>query len=332
MKVLIASENTRAPAVMQGAVATIGTFDGVHCGHQVLIDSAVNLARERGRRSVVITFEPHPRSVLPDSRSPELLTTYHEKLAMIASRGVDCTLVVPFDRARSLQDPDDFVEKTVHGLLRPEHVFVGYDFHFGRDRSGDAALLTRRGAALGFGVSTVGQVAIDGQAVKSTAIREWLRTGHVQEASRALGRFYSLSGLVVAGAGRGRTLAARTANLGHLPVEKLLPGKGVYALFVQCAGGVHQGVANLGNRPTFVDDGATLLETHLLDWEGDLTGSRMTVHFVRYLRPERKFDTPDELAAQIREDARAAADYLDISDQTFIFTAESQFDSLRTDG
>ncbi|NNE10394.1 MAG: hypothetical protein HKN20_17670, partial [Gemmatimonadetes bacterium] len=229
MKVLVASEDSRAAADIRGAVVTIGTFDGVHCGHRVLIDSAVNRAGEQNRKSVVITFEPHPRSVLPDSRQPELLTTYGEKLALFASRGVDSTLVVPFDRARSLQDPVDFITKTVHGLLRPEHVFVGYDFRFGRERSGDPALLTEQGEGLGFGVSTVGPVAIDGQVVKSTAVREALRTGRVHEAARALGRFYSLTGRVVAGAGRGRTLQARTANLGAVPAEKLVPGNGVYA-------------------------------------------------------------------------------------------------------
>lgn len=331
MRVLVAKDDARLPVKFQGAVATIGTFDGVHCGHQVLIDSAVKRARERNRKSVVITFEPHPRSILPDSRSPELLTSYAEKLALFASRGVDCTLVVPFDRERSLQDPSEFVTGTVHRLVRPEHVYVGYDFRFGRDRTGDAGLLSSQGGALGFGVSTIGPVAIDGHAVKSTAIREALRTGIIHEASRALGRFYSLTGHVVSGAGRGRKLEARTANLGGVPAEKLLPCKGVYALFAECAGGVHGGVANLGNRPTF-GGGATLLETHLLDWEGDLAGRKMTVHFVRYLRQERKFQGPDELASQIREDRQAALDYLDISDQTFIFTAESEFDSLRADG
>ncbi len=284
---------------------TVGTFDGVHRGHQAVLREIVRRAHAADRESVLVTFEPHPLRVVAPERAPCLLTTPIERRLLWPQFGLDYVVVVPFDdRLRELS-PEVFVRDVLVRQLRLGELVIGYDHGFGKDRKGDVETLRHLGAEEGFSVDVVGPVTSGEETVSSTKIRGAIASGDLTIAAAGLGRAYSAYGRVVRGAGRGRSMGFATANL-DLEHDKCLPPEGVYAVMAEIDGQRHQAMANLGPRPTFEEPGGGL-EAHLLDWSGEpLYGALVGVEFVRRLRPVRRFDGPEELSAQLDRDRAAA--------------------------
>jgi riboflavin kinase/FMN adenylyltransferase len=296
-------------------VLTIGNFDGLHVGHRAIMKTVIGRARDLGGEAVVYTFDPHPRKVLHPDRAPRLLTTLDQKLELLEEIGIDVAIVEPFDRDFAEIEPQRFVQEYIHRRIRPMEVYVGYDFHFGRDREGSMRLLTETGPRLGFSVTIYPEVTIDGRDVNSTRIRELLEEGDVVEARRLLGRPFRVRGIVVEGQRRGRTLGFPTANLA--PLNEVLPRAGVYAGWTRFVdeGDPARGtevptVTNVGLRPTFDDDMGFVAEAHLIDFEGDVYGRRVDLSFERRLRAERKFEGPEALKEQIQRDVAEARRWL----------------------
>ncbi len=286
-------------------VVTVGNFDGIHRGHQALVAAAVEGAQASGGVSVVLTFDPHPSHVLSPDRAPEALMTADQKEELLARLGVDRLALLPFTVELSGKTPRDFADAVLRRALGARRVVVGSNFRFGRGRAGDVPLLRGLGDDLGFDVVAVEPVTHEGAPISSTRIREALARGAVAAARDLLGRPFFVDGDVVRGDGRGRTLGIPTANLALR--NETLPRPGVYAATCRVlpAGGPRAAVVNLGRRPTF-GGGETTLEAHLLDFDGDLYGAALRVEFRERLRDERRFDGPDSLVKQIREDAEAA--------------------------
>ncbi len=286
-------------------VVTVGNFDGVHRGHQALLAAAVEGARATGGVSVVLTFDPHPSRVLSPDRAPEALMTADQKEELLARLGVDRLALLPFTAELSRRPPEEFARAVLQGALGARRVVVGSNFRFGQGRAGDIALLRRLGDELTFEVMAVEPVWHEGAPISSTRIREALARGAVAAARELLGRPFFVDGEVVRGDGRGRTLGIPTANLALR--NETLPRPGVYAATGRLlpAGGPRAAVVNLGRRPTF-GGGETTLEVHLLDFAGDLYGALLRVAFRERLRDERRFDGPEALVKQIRDDIEAA--------------------------
>ncbi len=296
-----------------GSAVTIGAYDGLHLGHQALIAELRRRAAAGGLTSVVVTFDRHPATVVRPGSAPALLTDLEQKLELLASTGVDRTLVVPFDRARADETAEQFVTEVLVGALRTRLVVVGEGFHFGHERKGDVAMLRDLGRVHDFEV--VGwRLAADesGAPMSSTRVRGLLAAGDVAGAAAMLGRPHEVRGTVVRGDGRGGPeLGMPTANVALSP-GTALPEAGIYAgWYGRPDGSRHRAALSLGRRPTFYEgDGPLLLEAHLLGFDGDLYGERASVSFVARLRAERRFDTVDELVAQMRSDVRAVSDLL----------------------
>lgn len=288
-------------------VVALGTFDGVHLGHQALLAGAVTRARNLRGRCAAVTFDPHPLQVIAPPDEPFLLTTLDERLALLAGVGVDLTVVVRFDAEFRETSADRWVQVLVERTGLAEAV-CGPDYSYGRDRAGDARSLENAGAARGFVVHVSSPVQVDGVPVSSTAIREMLREGDVSRAARLLGRWYALGGSVIRGDGRGARLGFPTANL-LPPAEKVLPARGIYAAWTRTGGGVHQSAVSVGTRPTF-GGGEVLVESHLLDTSIDLYDSRIELHFVHRLRDERAFASVDALVNQMKEDVTQTREVL----------------------
>jgi riboflavin kinase / FMN adenylyltransferase len=295
----------------------LGTFDGLHLGHQQVIRGAVTRAREIGGQSVAVTFEPHPLEVLRPSPAPVLLTTVEERLALLSGLGVDVTLVLPFDLAFSQTPARVWMNEILGERLCARAVFVGSSYTFGYRREGSAQRLVEWGRARGVDVTLVPAVLIDGEPVSSSRIRGALREGLVDEAARLLGRRYTLRGRVTSGAGRGRTIGFPTANLAVDSPRKILPHVGVYATIVEVGGRRFGGATNVGRRPTF---GGTeiSIETHLLEFSGDLVGEPIQLEFVGRIREERAFPGAEALSRQIGRDVSQVRELLVARDQGII--------------
>ena len=299
-------DRSLCPRPAEGSAVTIGAYDGVHLGHQTVIAGVRRRAEARGLRSAVVTFDRHPASVVRPESAPRLLTDLDQKLELLGATGIDYCLVVTFDEARSQESPDDFVREVLADCLNARVVVVGEDFHFGHQRKGNVALLRGLGSELGFEVEGVelvdaaGEVAGDHARVSSTRIRHALAEGDLVGANALLGRPYEVRGLVAHGDERGRELGFPTANV-SVPGDILLPADGIYAgWYERPDGSVHPAAISLGRRPTFYAEAhASLLEAHLLDFSGDLYGEHARVRFIAFLRGEVRFDSADELIAQI---------------------------------
>jgi len=292
-------------------VLTIGNFDGVHLGHRAILDTVIGRARALDGEAVLYTFDPHPRKVLQPDRAPELLATMDQKIEILEAIGLDVLIVEPFDLEFARTPPEVFVRDHIHARIAPVEVYVGYDFHFGRDREGSMRLLTETGPRLGFSVTIIPEVTFAERDVNSTRIRALLREGEVEEASRLLGRPFSIRGPVVGGMRRGRTLGFPTANLST--ENEIMPGSGVYVCSVRFLdegtpgrGEVLPAVTNVGHRPTFADRTGLIAEAHLIDFAGDLYGREIELVFVARLRAELKFEGPEALREQIARDVEAA--------------------------
>lgn len=294
---------------LRGAVVAVGNFDGVHRGHQAVVGAARTEARRRGRPLVVLTFEPHPRSVFsPDAPVPRL-TPAPWKASLFEALGADAVVERPFDRDYAALSATAFVEETLVGQLGAAHVVVGFDFCFGAKRSGNAATLREAGARYGFTVEVV-EAFGDGAAgtISSSRIRDALREGEAETAAALLGYRWTIPGEISHGAKLGRTLGYPTANM-VLPFPDLL-AHGIYAVRLRRAdGGIHDGVASYGRRPTF-DDGAPLFETFLFDFAGDLYGEAVRVSVFSRLRGEERFESAEALIAQMDRDADEARERL----------------------
>lgn len=296
----------RLPEEVRGTAVTVGTFDGVHRGHQDVLGRLVRRARDRGLPSLLVTFEPHPLELLNPAAAPLLLTTREEKLDALAATGLDYVAILPFTPALAAQSADEFVLRGLLEEFRMRELLIGHDHGFGRGREGDVDTLRALGAAHGFGVEVVAPVQTsDGKAISSSLIRRAVAAGALADAAAALGRAYTVSGRVVPGAARGRTLGFRTLNVQPESPRKLLPPHGVFAVTVHTPRGRFGGMLNLGGRPTFDDERLTI-EAHLFDADGDFYGDVVHVAFVARLRDTMRFDGPDALMAQLGDDERAA--------------------------
>jgi riboflavin kinase/FMN adenylyltransferase len=301
----------------RGAVVAIGNFDGVHQGHRTVIDTAGRIARELEAPQAVLTFEPHPRAVFQPDIAPFRLTPFRSKARQIELMGVDVLFVIHFDRDFAQHSAEEFVRMLLVDGLGVKHVVAGADFVFGNRRRGNAGLLRELGGKHGFGVTFVESVkAPDGQPFSSTRIRDHLAAGRPAEAARLLGRPFEIEGRIEPGDKRGRTIGFPTANI-ELD-DYVWPAHGVYAVRAGIDTPVegerthtewHDGVANLGRRPTFGGD-AVLLEVHLFDFDEDIYGRHLRVSLIDFLRPEKKFDGIAALKAQIAEDATRARERL----------------------
>ncbi|HXF94475.1 MAG TPA: riboflavin biosynthesis protein RibF [Gemmatimonadales bacterium] len=292
-----------------GTVVTVGTFDGIHRGHQAVLAEIVRRARARGLLSLLVTFEPHPLEVVNPPAAPKLLTLADEKREILAQTELDRLAILRFTPALARLEPVDFVRDVLRARYGMEELVLGYDHGFGRGRSGDVGLVRELAAREGFAVDVVDAVRDGDQPISSTLIRTAVAHGDLEAAARWLGRRYSLLGRVEPGAGRGRTLGVPTINLAAPDPRKLLPPDGVYAVRVHWQGGCWGGMMNQGPRPTF-GVGARALEIHLFEFAGELYGETVRVEWVRRLRDIRTFPSRQALVEQLVRDARAARESL----------------------
>lgn len=295
---------SEAKGRLDGCAVALGSFDGVHLGHQALFRSTLERARGRGALAVAATFEPHPGKVLFPDLAPKLLTPLSRKLELLEAVGLDAVVLQPFDRAYAARSPEDFLDKDLFGGAAPRDVIVGPDFTYGKARAGTVGTLHAACTARGVGFYQQPVVTSDGGGVvSSTKIREFVAEGRVSGAALLLGRPFDLVGAVTRGLGRGRTIGFPTANL-HAENE-VRPGLGVYAVRVFTRGGIWPGAANIGRKPTFGEEEVTV-EVHLLGFSGDLYGAPMAVEFLERLRGEQRFGSVDELKAAIASDCAHA--------------------------
>ncbi len=288
-----------------GTAVTVGTFDGVHRGHWTVLEALRDSALREGRRSVLVTFHPHPLRIVRPEAAPPLLTTPDEKKEILAESGVNYAVFLSFSRDLSNYSPRRFVEEILIGRLAMRHLVIGYDHGFGRGRSGDADTLLAIGRELDFRVDVVAPVDFGGAPISSSRIRALLKDGDVRGAADGLGRPYALRGVVVRGDGRGHTLGFPTANIRPDHEDKLLPLEGVYAVRAIVRARAYDGVLHLGPRPTFRGSPPSI-ELHLFDFDADIYGDTVRVDFCDRIRPIHPFATVPELIAAIREDCDAA--------------------------
>lgn len=295
------------PRLAQGATVTVGSFDGVHLGHQSVLREIDRRARQAGRASVLVTFDPHPLEVVNPKAAPPLLTTGPERLEILALSPLDYVLLLRFDRYLAGLTPEEFVRQVLLERCAVKELVIGHDHGFGRDRSGDVDTLRRLGKSYGFEVDVVEPVDYGGQHVSSSRIRRAVAGGDLATAAAMLGRPYGVVGRVGEGERRGRLLGVPTINLSELPPRKLLPPDGVYAVRVQWRGGRAGGMMNQGPRPTF-QDGRRVLEAHIFGFEGNLYGEWVRIEWVERLRDVERFGSVEHLQKQLERDrARAEA-------------------------
>jgi riboflavin kinase/FMN adenylyltransferase len=290
---------------------TIGTYDGVHVGHRKLIAELTRIAAQKNMRSVLITFEPHPRLVVgkKDSQTVKLLTTLDEKIALLRPLGLDTIVVIEFTKAFSETPPDVFVQAVLMTQLGLSEMVIGYDHGFGKNRQGTIDTLRQLANTGNFGITVVEEQTVGGAHLSSTVIRERLEHGLIEEANQLLGSAYHLSGTVTRGEARGRTIGFPTANVSVANAHKLIPKRGVYVCDALVLGHRFRAMTNIGYRPTVADESRLSIETHLLDFNGDLYGKSISIEFLSRLRDEQKFSSMDALKAQLEADKQATATY-----------------------
>ncbi|MGY0218273.1 bifunctional riboflavin kinase/FAD synthetase [Endozoicomonadaceae bacterium StTr2] len=291
----------------KGCVASIGNFDGVHLGHQDIIQQLSAKASALNAHACVILFEPQPKEFFTPEKAPARISTLREKIELLQQFGIDQVLVVRFDKLFRSLSADEFIQRVLVDGLAVKHLVVGDDFRFGSDRAGNFARLEQAGQQYGFGVNNTRSVIVDGDRVSSTLVRHSLQQADFERAAELLGHRYSMSGRVISGQQLGRTLGTPTANI-QLK-RRRIPMSGVFAVRVTVDNQTWPGVANLGIRPT-VSGKTPLLEVHLLGFSGNLYDKRIHVEYVKKIRDERKFDSLDALRAAIQVDQRDAQDIL----------------------
>jgi riboflavin kinase / FMN adenylyltransferase len=307
-----ASEFPRDSSGQQPTVLTVGTFDGVHAGHRAVLQQLREVADRHNATTTLLSFHPHPRTVLdPEHHGLELLNTLEERLELLASTGLDHVVLHPFTPELSQMTPWEYAKSLMGDCIQPVAVVIGDDHRFGRNRAGDFSTLQTLGQALGFEVEALDAHRVQDVRVSSTKVREALRQGNVDEANRWLGSPYPTSGRVVRGNAVGRELGFPTANLELDEPLKLLPARGVYAVWCQTPDGQwHPAMANVGTRPTLHEDARSTLEVHVLDAEGDWYENTLRVRWMNWMRSEVKFPSRDDLRAALQADRERALSLL----------------------
>ena len=295
---------------LENAVVTSGTFDGVHLGHQKILKRLAEVAQQTGGESVVITFYPHPRTVVSaDNQEVKLLSTLDEKIELLTQNGVQHLLVIPFTREFSELTSEEFIQKVIIHTIGTKTLVIGYDHRFGKNREGGFDYLVQNASRYGFGVEEILRQDIDHVAVSSSKIRKAIQDGDMTQAQHFLGRNYDLNGLVVKGKQIGRTIGFPTANIQVREQTKLVPQDGVYAVWVYYNAEKLRGMLNIGNRPT-VDGTYKTIEVNILDFDKEIYGENLKVEFVQKVRAEQKFNGLDALKAQIAQDKLTVSDIL----------------------
>ncbi len=292
-------------------VVTVGTFDGVHEGHRALMETVVVKAKKRNARSVVVTFDPHPRTIIhPKGESIRLLTSLRERAEILNEIGVDVLCVIPFTRDFSLLSSEEFVRNEIHARIGISEFVIGYDHHFGKDRSGTIETLENLGPELEFDVYVVSKREMGEVTISSTVIRNAIQEdGDMSQAAKLLGRPYMLNGLVIHGDERGRKIGFPTANLQPEHPDKIIPKNGIYAVKVRVDDVWYNGMMNIGVRPTF--DGITkTLEVNIFEFDQSIYGKTVQIRFFGSIRDEKKFDGMDELKEQLERDKERAKEVL----------------------
>lgn len=293
--------------ILRGTVLTLGVFDGLHLGHQRIMEKVVSRAKEIGAVPTAITFDPHPRAVLHPENAPPLLQTLDQRLANFAFLGIEQAIVIRFDKAFAAQDAETFLHDIVHERLQAKEVYLGKGFFFGKNRGGNIELLRKMSKELGFFADEVSEVTLRGTRISSSKIRNLLAEGKVNLVRRMLGRPYGVEGQIVHGFERGRAIGFPTANL--KPNNRVIPKFGVYATATLINNEWRKSITNVGVRPTFEDETAPSIETFIFDFDGDLYGDVLRVRFLHRIRKERKFNGIEELRAQIERDTKHALLY-----------------------
>lgn len=291
-------------------VVTIGSFDGLHTGHQTILDTVKNHAKQIGGESVVITFEPHPRKLIFPDLPISILTPTDKKIQLMTSEGINHVVVVPFTHDFAAQTADEYIADFLVRFFQPAAIVIGYDHHFGNDRKGNIELLKAVQKKYGFDVVEIPAQQIEDAAISSTKIRKALSDGSVEDAAQMLGRCYSLAGKVVRGVQLGRTIGFPTANIAPSHSEQLIPANGVYAIKVIHAGSVYDAMLNIGVRPTVSSEMKLHIEAHIFDFDQDIYNEQLDMEFVARLRDEQKFSSVDELKKQLSIDAENALSIL----------------------
>ncbi|NGP76332.1 bifunctional riboflavin kinase/FAD synthetase [Balneolaceae bacterium YR4-1] len=294
------------------SVVTVGTFDGVHAGHRAIMDTVLRKAEERNARSVIVTFDPHPREIInPGDAGIKLLTTLPERREILEELGIDRMVVIPFDRDFSLLSSEEFIRDIIYGKIGVAEFVIGYDHHFGKDREGSIETVEQLGKELGFETYVVSKREVGAKTVSSTAIRNAIsEKGDVEEAAEFLQRLYRLNGTVIHGDKRGKEIGYPTANIKPEDSRKIIPKDGVYAVDVRYEGKWYHGMMNIGTRPTF-DEQVRSLEVHLFDFDEEIYGKEVQVRFVKRIRDEKKFSSVDELISQLQKDEKEAKEILE---------------------
>ena len=304
MKIFHGTDNA---GIARGTVLTLGVFDGLHLGHQRIMQTVVERAAAIDAVPTVITFDPHPRAVLYPENAPPLLQTLDQRLANFEVLGIRQAIVIRFDKEFASIDAETFLRDIVYERLQAREVYLGKGFFFGRNRGGNIELLRRMSRELGFHADEVDEVRLRGQRISSSKIRRILAEGKVNLARRMLGRPYGVEGQIIHGFKRGREIGFPTANL--KPHNRVIPKFGVYATATLINNQWRRSITNVGVRPTFEGDNEPSIESYIFDFDGDLYGDVLRVRFLHRIRDERKFGGIDELRAQIEKDTRRALNY-----------------------
>ena len=306
MKIFHGTENAN---ILRPTVLTLGVFDGLHLGHQRIMQKVVERAKAVEAHATAITFDPHPRAVLHPESAPPLLQTLDQRLANFEVLGIEQAIVIQFDRGFASQSAEDFIIDIIRERLHAKEVYLGKGFAFGRARGGNIELLRKMSGDLGFFADEVDEVQLRGQRISSSRIRELLAEGRVNVVRRMLGRPYGVEGVIVRGDRRGHTIGFPTANL-H-PHNRVIPKFGVYATATLIDGVWRRSITNIGVRPTFGVDDEPSIESYIFEFNDELYGDVLRVRFLHRIRDERKFSGIDELKAQIERDTRRALNYFD---------------------
>lgn len=304
MKIFHGTENAN---ISRPTVLTLGVFDGLHLGHQRIMQTVILRAEAVGAVPTAITFDPHPRAVLHPETAPPLLQTLDQRLAAFEVLGIEQAIVIRFNKEFAAQEGASFLREVIHERLQAKEVYLGKGFEFGKNRSGNIELLRKVSAELGFFADEVPEIRLRGQRISSSKIRELLSQGKVNLARRMLGRPYGIEGQIIHGAERGRTIGFPTANL--KPRNRVVPKFGVYATATLINGEWRRSITNVGVRPTFENEAEPSIESYIFDYDGDLYGDVLRVRFLHRIRDERRFSGIDELKSQIQQDTRRALLY-----------------------
>ena len=291
-------------------VITLGTFDGLHIGHQQIVETVIQKSHQSGSRNLLITFDPHPRKIVPGRNDVKLLSTLEEKILILDKLGLENLFIIKFTSEFSKQTPEQFVEKYLVNGTGLKEIIIGYDHHFGKGRGGDFELLQSLGQKFNFDVTVVPEYSIDSETVSSTKIRNALLSGDVVKAGEMLGRLYSFKGIIVRGDGRGKKLGFPTANISIDDEDKLIPAKGIYAGECIVEGEKHYGLLSLGSRPTFHKDGEIIPEFYIFDFDRDIYDRVMHVNLVEKIRDEEKFNSVEELITRMKKDEERGKEIL----------------------